>query len=60
MKNNFEIGFVGLSHLGLNYLAAAQKKYSVIGIHRDQRQINEIKKLNLPFSEPKLKFIKKK
>ena len=61
MKNNFEIGFVGLSHLGLNYLAAAaQKKYSVIGIHRDQRQINEIKKLNLPFSEPKLKNLLRK
>ena len=61
MKNNFEIGFVGLDHLGLNYLAAAaQKKYSVIGIHRDQRQINEIKKLNLPFSEPKLKNLLEK
>ncbi len=61
MKNNFEIGFVGLSHLGLNYLAAAaQKKYSVIGIHRDRRQINEIKKLNLPFSEPKLKNLLRK
>ena len=30
MKNNFEIGFVGLSHLGLNYLAAAAQKNIVL------------------------------
>ena len=61
MKKNFEIGFVGLSHLGLNYLAAtAQKNYSVLGIDRDQKKINEIKKLNLSFSEPKLKNLLRK
>ena len=32
------IGFVGLSHLGLNYLAASvEKKFNVIGVDLNQK-----------------------
>ena len=33
MKKNLHIAFVGLTHLGLNYLAAsAEKKFKTVGI----------------------------
>ena len=41
---NFKIGFVGLSHLGLNYLAASsEKNFNVIGIEPDRKLLSRIK-----------------
>ncbi len=58
---NFTIGFVGLSHLGLNYLAAsAEKKINVIGIDTDNKLLSKIKNFDIPYEEPKLKKILKK
>ncbi len=54
LKKNF-IGFVGLSHLGLNYLAAsAQKKFRVIGVDSDKKLVSDLDILKIPFSEPGL------
>jgi len=49
------IGFVGMSHLGLNYLAAASEKgFSVVGFDNDKDKIHKIKKRTLYLSEPNL------
>ncbi len=57
----FTIGFVGLSHLGLNYLAAsAEKKFNVIGIDNDNKLLSRIKNFDIPHEEPNLKKILKK
>ena len=59
-KKNF-IGFVGLSHLGLNYLAASvQKKFKVIGVDSDKKLISDLDILKIPFSEPGLSNILRK
>jgi len=53
---NIKIGFVGLTHLGLNYLAAtAQKKYSVIGIDADDKIIEKLDKNLIENKEPNLR-----
>ena len=56
MIKKTKLAFVGLTHLGLNYLAAsASKKYSVLGIDSNK---NKIKKLNdniIEYREPNLK-----
>ena len=58
---NFTIGFVGLSHLGLNYLAAsAEKKFNVIGIETDNKLLSKIKNFDIPYEEKNLKKILKK
>ena len=60
MKNNFEIGFVGLSHLGFKCLAAAAQKNSVIGIHRIKDKLMKLKNLIYHFQTEIKKSIKKK
>ena len=58
---NFTIGFVGLSHLGLNYLAASsEKNFNVIGIETDNKLLSRIKNFDIPYEEPNLKKILKK
>ena len=45
MKKNLHIGFVGLTHLGLNYLAAsAEKKFKTLGIDLNSSKTNDLKK----------------
>ena len=61
MKNIFNIGFVGLTHLGLNYLAASSEKgFNVIGIDLNNDKINRLKKFDIEYDEPNLKKIIKK
>jgi len=56
MSNNKLIGYVGLSHLGLNYLAASSVKgYKVIGIDIDPKKITKLKKFDIELNEPSLK-----
>lgn len=57
----FKLGFVGLSHLGLNYIAASAKKnFECIGYSNDKKVIEELKNDKLSLSEPNLlKTIKK-
>ena len=55
MAKKLNIGFVGMSHLGLNYLAAASEKgFSVVGFDNDKDKIHKIKKRTLYLSEPNL------
>ena len=50
-----KIGFVGLSHLGLNYLAAsAQKGFRVTGLDIDRDKINKLKNFQVDYKEPRL------
>ena len=43
MKKNLSIGFVGLTHLGLNYLAASsEKNFKVVGLDLNQNRINKL------------------
>ena len=56
MKSNLNVGFVGLTHLGLNYLAAASEKgLKVTGIDLNQERINKLKKFDIEYKEPNLK-----
>ena len=49
-----QIGFIGLTHLGLNYLAAtARRNFKVYGIDEDKK-IERYKTFNFHISEPKL------
>ena len=53
---NIKIGFVGLTHLGLNYLAATvQKNYSVIGVDTNEKIIKRLNKNIIDHREPNLK-----
>ncbi len=55
---NLNLGFVGLSHLGLSYLAASvQMKYNVLGIDEDKDRLNQLKEYKIIYNEPLLKEI---
>lgn len=56
-----KIGYVGLTHLGLSYLASSLvKNYKVIGVDDDKKKIEKLKKNQAIYSEPKLNNILKK
>ena len=56
-----KIGYVGLTHLGLSYLASSLvKNYKVIGVDDDKKKIEKLKKNEVIYSEPKLNNILKK
>ena len=58
MKNKIKLGFVGLTHLGLNYLAAsAQKKFSVTGVDTDSKKVLKLNKNIIEYEEPNLKKV---
>ena len=58
MIKKIKIGFVGLTHLGLNYLAAsAQKKFSVMGIDTSNKKVIKLNKNIIEHKEPNLKKI---
>ena len=53
-KNNY-IGYCGMSHLGLNYLAtSAIKNFEVIGYDSDKKHIDNLKKNIFQIKEPGL------
>ena len=53
-----KIGFVGMTHLGLCYLAAcAHKKFAVKGFDLDREKINNLNNLIIEYDEPMLKKI---
>ena len=55
------IGYVGLSHLGLNYLAAAaEKRFRVIGYDENKNLISNLKRNSNVISEPGLSNLLKK
>ena len=62
MSNSSVIGFVGMTHLGINYLAASsEKKFKVIGFDINKFKVEKLKKFKLDNSEPNLlNLIKKK
>ena len=48
-----KIGFVGMTHLGLCYLAACvHKKFSVKGFDLDREKINNLNNLIIEHDEP--------
>ena len=52
---NLRVGFVGLSHLGLNYLAAtAEKNFKTIGFDMNSKLVSKLNKFDVPLSEPYL------
>ena len=54
-NKNIKVGFVGLTHLGLNYLAATStKNFSVVGFDENYKKINELKSLVIDVKEPGL------
>ena len=56
MRANLKVGFVGLTHLGLTYLAASSEKgFKVIGIDLNQNKINKLKKFDIEYEEPNLR-----
>ena len=56
MRTNLKVGFVGLTHLGLTYLAASSEKgFKVKGIDLNQNKINKLKKFDIEYKEPNLK-----
>ena len=58
MIKKIKLGFVGLSHLGLNYLAAsAQKNFSVTGVDINSKKIIKLNKNIIEYEEPNLKKV---
>ena len=56
MKKILNIGFVGLTHLGLNYLAASSEKgFKVVGVDLDENKVDKLKKFDIDYKEPNLK-----
>ena len=56
MEKNLNIGFVGLTHLGLNYLAASSEKgFKVVGVDLDENKVDKLKKFDIDYKEPNLK-----
>ena len=56
MRTNLKVGFVGLTHLGLTYLAASSEKgFKVKGIDLNQNKINKLKTFKIEYDEPNLK-----
>ena len=56
MLNNINVAFVGLTHLGLNYLAAtAEKKIKVMGLDLNEEKISKLKENIFDYDEPNLK-----
>lgn len=61
MKNKPIISFVGLTHLGLNYLAATSKKnFQVCGFDKNKFKIKNLNKGIVEYDEPGLKTVIKK
>ena len=53
-----KIGFVGLSHLGLNYaVASAVKGFNVIGYDEKLNLVNDLKNKKISFFEKNLEKI---
>ena len=49
------IGYIGLSHLGINHVAAsAVKGFRVIGYDKDEKMIKDLKQGKINFYEKKL------
>ena len=55
---NLKVGFVGLTHLGLNYLAAsAEMGLNVVGLDFDKNKINKLKDSIVEYKEPNLEKV---
>ena len=53
MKKKLSVGFVGLTHLGLNYLAAASKKgIKVTGADLNSKKIDKLNNFIIEHKEP--------
>lgn len=56
-----KIGFVGMSHLAINYLiASASKKFKCMGFDEDKDLVKKLNNGNIPFHEPGLNQAYKK
>lgn len=58
MAKKIKLAFVGLTHLGLNYLAASVKKnYTVLGVDFNKKKIDRLNNNIIEYKEPNLKSI---
>ena len=56
IKKNFDIAFVGMSHLGLSSAIAAAKYFdNILCVDENENKIDQIKKFKLDYGEPDLK-----
>ena len=56
IKKNFDIAFVGMSHLGLSSAIAAAKYFdNILCLDENENKIEQIKKFKLDYGEPDLK-----
>ena len=61
MKKKINIGYVGLTHLGINYtIASAAHGFNVTAYHFDSEYLSKIKDYQVDFSEPNLSTYLKK
>ena len=60
---SIKIGYIGLTHLGMNYLTSSlNKNYKVVAYDEDKKKIENLKNDIIEYNEPKLRetIIKKK
>ena len=58
---NLKVGFAGLTHLGLNYLAAsAEMGLNVVGLDFDRKKLNKLKDSVIEYKEPNLEEVIRK
>ena len=59
--HNLKVGFAGLTHLGLNYLAAsAEMGLNVVGLDFDRKKLNKLKDYVIEYKEPNLEKVIRK
>ena len=58
MKKNFKVAYVGLTHLGLNYLAASSEKgFEIVGVDINQNKIDKLNQFKVDYNEPNLQRV---
>ena len=58
MKKSFKVAYVGLTHLGLNYLAASSEKgFEIVGVDINQNKIDKLNQFKVDYNEPNLQRV---
>ena len=58
MKKSFKVAYVGLTHLGLNYLAASSEKgFEIVGVDINQNKIDKLNQFKVDYNEPNLRRV---
>ena len=55
---SFKVAYVGLTHLGLNYLAASSEKgFEIVGVDINQNKIDKLNQFKVDYNEPNLQRV---